>query len=328
MQQINKRDILQELNKRDALNSNQQRELYQLELGQIGEERILKWVQEYGEAHWTIMQNVWLSHYGTFECDFILFTDHKIYLFEIKNYSRKFELRNGQCYLGGEKIGHNPISQGQKVFVNFETVMRQSYYQVPLETAVIFAGEHCEVRIHDKIQDVKVLQLNQVREYIWKIAAEEKFYHGDSIDVPRIQHILEKNRGENYYLPKPISAETESRIRKGVMCSNCGSFDINPSKAIISCPHCRTREPRENAIVRTICEYGVINFDKDLDIAQLFDFFEGTYSRETLRKYINKHFRLKSNYKRRWYVNDTVPFKDMLPILNLPIKQLQIYTDY
>lgn len=328
MRQINKLDILRELDKREALDSNQQRELYQLELGKIGEERIMKWLQEYGEPHWTIRQNIWLSHYGTFECDFILFTTYKIYLFEIKNYSRKFELRNGQCYLGGKKIGHNPISQAQKVFVNFENLMHQSHYQVPIETAVLFVGEHCEVCIHDEIQDVKVLQLNQVREYLWEIAAEEKCYYGDPVDVSRIQHILDKNRGENYYLPKINSFATESRIRKGVMCSNCGSFDIDLSKSLVSCLHCRIREPRENTIIRTICEYGVINFDKDLDIVKVINFFDGAYSKETLRKYMNKHFRLKSNYKRRWYINDTVPFKDMLPALNLSIKQLQTFKDY
>ena len=328
MRQINKLDILRELDKREALDSNQQRELYQLELGERGEKQIMKWIQEYGEPHWTVMQNIWLSHYGSFECDFILLTNHKIYLFEIKNYSRKFEHINGQCYLGGKKIGHNPISQAQKVFVNFENLMRQSYYQVPIESAILFVGEHCEVCIHDEIQDVKILQLNQVREYLWEIAAEEKFYHGDSIDVSRIQHILDKNRGENYYLPKPISSEIKSRIRKGVMCSNCGRFDLDLSKAIISCPHCRIREPRENAIVRTICEYGVIHFDKDLDITKIVDFFDGSYSNVTVRKYIVKHFTLKGNCKRRWYINDTIPFKEMLPILKLAVKQLQTYTDY
>lgn len=290
MQTINRLDILQALNKREALDRNQKQELYQLELGQIGEDRIVKWIHEYGEPHWTIMQNTWLSHYGTFECDIILFTAHKIYLLEIKNYSKRFELRNGQCYLGGEMIGHNPISQAQKVFVNFRQLLGNSFYQVPIETAVIFAGEHCEVSIHDEIQDVKILQLNQVRDYLWKIAADERLYYGDPIDVGRVQQILETNKGENYYLPKPISREMEARIRKGVMCSHCGHFDIDASKAIITCDRCRMREPRENAIVRTICEYGVIHFDKDLETSRIVEFFNGQVSRNNIYYYLDKHF--------------------------------------
>lgn len=328
MKHINRLDILQALDKREALDQNHKQELYQLELGHIGEERIMKWVKEYGEPHWTVMQNIWLSHYGTFECDVILFTDQKIYLFEIKNYSKKFDLKNGQCYLGGKKIGHNPISQAQKVFVNFQQLMRNSYYQIPIETAVVFAGEHCEVCVHDEIQDIKILQLNQVRDYIWKIATDEKLYYGDPIDVHRVQRILEKNKGENYYLPNPISPEMENRIRKGIMCNQCGNFDIDPSKAIISCSRCLMREPRENAIVRTICEYGVIHFEKDLETIKLVNFFNGQVSRNNLYYYLDKHFEKIGRTRTIVFRNLTMPFSDCYKNLCLEQSHCLMVKDY
>ena len=328
MQTINRLDILQALNKREALDRNQKQELYQLELGQIGEDRIVKWIHEYGEPHWTIMQNTWLSHYGTFECDIILFTAHKIYLLEIKNYSKRFELRNGQCYLGGEMIGHNPISQAQKVFVNFRQLLGNSFYQVPIETAVIFAGEHCEVSIHDEIQDVKILQLNQVRDYLWKIAADERLYYGDPIDVGRVQQILETNKGENYYLPKPISREMEARIRKGVMCSHCGHFDIDASRAIITCGRCRMQEPRENAIVRTICEYGVIHFDKDLETSRIVEFFNGQVSRNNIYYYLDKHFEEIGRSRTILFKNIKRPFSGCYKDFHFVKKRTLLVPDY
>lgn len=328
MGEITKLEILRELDKRGALDSKQQRELYQLELGSTGEERVLKWVQQYGESHWEILQNVWLSYFGTFECDVILFTKHKIYLFEIKNYSKQFKLRNGQCYLGGERVSHNPVSQAQKVFVNFENLMRNSNCFVPIETALIFVGEHCEVSVHDAIQDVTILQLNQVRDYLKKIAEEEKYCTSNLLDIQRVRYILEKNKGENYYLPTPLPCEMEARIRKGILCSRCGSFELDSSKLIITCPQCLTQEPRENIMIRTICEYGVIHFDKDLETSKVVEFFDRSYSDETIRKYMRKHFELQAGFRGKRYINNTLPFKKMLPLLNLETKQLQIYTDY
>ena len=328
MQTINQLDILRALDKREALDRNQKQELYQLELGQIGEDRIMKWIHEYGELHWTVMQNVWLSHYGTFECDIILFTAHKMYLFEIKNYSKQFELRNGQCFLGGEKIGHNPSSQAQKVFVNFQQLLSNSFHQVPIETAVIFAGEHCEVRIHDEIQDVKILQLNQVRDYVWKIAADERLYYGDPIDVGRVQLILEKNKGKNYYLPKPISPEMAARIRKGVMCSHCGNFDIDATKAIITCARCGMNEPRENAIVRTICEYGVIHFDKDLETSRIVEFFNDQVSRNNIYYYLDKHFEQIGKSRTILFKNIVRPFSDSYKDFSFVKKRTLLVLDY
>ena len=72
-------------------------------------------------------------------------------------------------------------------------------------------------------------------------------------------------------------------------------------------------EPRENAIVRTICEYGVIHFDKDLAITDILDFFNRDYSRGTIVKYLDKYFTQISTGRHIKYANtirlDNLDFK-------------------
>lgn len=302
-------EVLRELGKRGALDDEMKKELYKLELGNCGEQTVLKWLQEFGLNHWRVVRNLWLYRNGNFECDLILLTTAKICHFEIKNYTKDFAYQSGQCYFDGEKMSHNTISQAQRVFINFENILRNENIHVPLESIIVFASQHSEVNIKDTIQDVTIKTLNQLRDYIFQIAADEKSYRGERLDIRHFMQLIEKYEVANPpFQAEPITKETEHRLQKGILCSQCGSFDIDTSKSLIVCD-CGMCEPRENAIIRTICEYGVIHFDKELVTADVLDFFDQEISRNTLFKYLDKHFERVGNNRGLHFINKTIPIK-------------------
>lgn len=282
-------DVYKEIDKREGLDRESKEELKRLEAGFLGENAVYNIIKEFGEDHWIIKRNVWLDYYGEFECDLLLITTNGLVTFEIKYFSGVYEFKNSQCTRNGNKIGHNAISQAQKSSIHFQNLLRHNGFDVEISGAIVFVGEHFDIKVHDKVDDLNVLMINQLRDFIWKIANEEKKWVYQRVDSDELIRFLERNLINNPFPPKPITDEMSKNLRVGVMCSHCGSFNVDTSKAYVYCA-CGMYEPRENAIVRTICEYGVIHFNKDLTTTEIVNFFGGDFSRRTILKYLNKYF--------------------------------------
>jgi len=248
-------DVLRELNKRDALNQELQDELKRLEDGYAGEQAVLKMIEEFGKDHWVVIKNVWLDYYGKFECDLLLLTNAAIYPFEIKNYSGTFEFRNSQCLINGKRVGHNAITQAQKVTINLENIIKQQFFNASIKGTIAFIGRHNEVIIYDEIEDIQIVMANQLRKHIWNIGKEERDFQGPPIDIQGIVRKLAAIETDNPFNRNNITEGIKKRVKKGIRCSYCGGFNVDTSKSYITC-ECKMHEPRENAIVRTICEYG------------------------------------------------------------------------
>jgi hypothetical protein len=320
-------DVLQELNKRQTLNQALTDELYRLERGVLGEQAILQMIEEFGSSHWQVLPNVWLDYYGPFECDLILLTSAGVHPFEIKNYSGRYEYRESQWLMNDERIGHNAISQGQKAANNLQNILQKNSFYEEVYGGIIFAGEHCDVKIYDQIKDFEVLMLNQFRNHLYEIKIQENNHRGSLLDVEQFTRVIEKYEVANPFKSNIISESVKQKCQKGILCSQCGSFDLVINKNLVACS-CGTRELTENAIVRTICEYGVINFDKDLTTTELYLFLNKQFSKVTLRKYLKKHFTSKGRFKSTKFINKKSKFNLLLPILDLKQKQLHVLKDY
>lgn len=278
-------EVLKELKKRGVTVD----EYSQLEKGFQGEQWVLEQFSEFGQSRWKVLKNIWLDSSGRFECDFLVLTVAGIYTFEIKNYAGHFEFKNSLCYLNGKKIGYNAIYQAQKAAANLENMMQRKFPRMKVQGSLLFVGEHNTVEIQNQVHDIQIVMRNQIRNHIWKISNDERNLQGPGLDVEACVQLLEQFETENPFGPEPVSPDISVKLHKGICCSYCGSFNVETNKSYVTCP-CGMYEPRENAIVRTICEYGVIHFDKDLNTTELLDFFGKSISRQTLRKYLNIYF--------------------------------------
>lgn len=79
--------------------------------------------------------------------------------------------------------------------------------------------------------------------------------------------IIEGAELNSPYQPQPLTLLEQANLRRGIKCANCSNFDLDTARSYLIC-NCGLHEPRGMAIVRTICEYGILNFDKDLHIAE------------------------------------------------------------
>ncbi len=309
-----KLEMLREIDKRGGLEHHKKYkdQLYRLEKGQEGEERLIEYLEKFGAPHWTVLRNIWLEHYGEFECDLLLLTNTGPIAFEIKNYSGKLELQNNQCLLNGKIIGHNPFSQAQKVMANLSEIL-----QTPtLQGVLAFAGEHNSIQIHNPVSGIEVRMLNELQQYIWQIAQQERNTRKQPINTEALLKTLDQFEIGKPTKEKGLPGEMKTGMRRGIHCCHCSRFNLETNKAYLICP-CGMHEPREEAIVRTICEYGVIYPERDLATQALTDFFAGEISKSTVFRHLTKHFRQHGTYRSAKFINPKRVFEQVKPDFHL-----------
>ncbi|SHE32229.1 Nuclease-related domain-containing protein [Atopostipes suicloacalis DSM 15692] len=305
-------EVLRELLKREGLeqDKNLREDYLRLEKGAEGEQDLVNYLEKYGEAHWVILRNVWLDFYGEFEIDLLLITRGGLYSFEVKNYSGNLELIDSQCRMNGHSIGQNPFSQAQKVPVQLKEMFKHQSRHPEIQGVLVFIGENNHVTIQDQVSGIQVLCRNELMHYIWQIARQERNYLGYPVEVDTVLAALRSYEIGKPSKEKEIPQTAKEYLRKGVCCCYCGSFDVKAKNGYVICS-CGMHEPKTEAILRTICEYGIIYHEKNLTTTGLTDFFDGFITRKTISRYLNKYFERVGSYKGAEYLNKKKSIADV-----------------
>lgn len=272
-------------------------------IGAEGEEIVLDYLSKYGKKHWTFVRNLWMNHNGNFESDIILFTRNMLYIFEVKNYTGVFTYDEGVCKINDRLLDYNCIAQTQRAYVKIKNILKSFPAIVPVEHALIFVGIDSEVIIHSNISDIEIIPRYRLLRYIKNIVKQENRYSGAPINAERILNHFEKYEIDEQFRPEPVTHQMMEKVKRGISCKKCESFDIQIKKHFIQC-FCGFRENREEAIVRTIKEYGILNFKSHIKIKPLIEFFAGQLSRPYLKEILNRNFTIIENHSHTYYLND------------------------
>lgn len=279
---------------------------YRTKKGMEGEKKLLEFLQEFGRDHWVVFQNVWLNYYGHFEIDLVFQTRAKHYLFEVKNYEGGFSYKDGLCYLDGKKLSQNPVTQAQRAHLNFRNMCQYANFQTPVETILLLIGPFNWLDEVEPVKDLTILTANQMKSYINQIRLEENKYQSQNLQPERLIKILEQHEIANPFLPTPLTKEELANLQKGISCHHCGNFETKLKNRYIYCS-CQNRELRKEAVIRTIYEYGVLNYDQPLHSGKLTDFFGGAVSQDYIAKILRENFDKKNQEGNPIYKNKKQP---------------------
>jgi len=270
-------DILRELNKRRALDDDLYEELLYLEAKERSLNIVLDYINEYAQEHWLYMMDVSLDAYNILTCDLLLVTSVEAYTFEINHYYEGFELASAA------------VKKAQSIASQLKSLSLMNSIHLNVQGAAIFTGTDT-LEIEDSAaKNIDILTTKQLDKYLSKIVKKENDYQGPAMNSG--QHLrwfgeIDRHRPA---WQMTIPAEIKNNIQKGILCSHCESFDVTLGDPYISC-ECGMHESLEEAIVRTICEFGVLNNDLHLSVPELLDFFDYQISEDDLYKHLDKHF--------------------------------------
>lgn len=217
---------------------------------------------------------------------------------------RQAGAKNNQCFLNEKLIGHNPFSQAQKIATDLSEILETP----TLQGMLAFGGEHNPIHMHDPVSGIEVRMRCELKQFIHQIAQQERNVRFKPFQTA---HPLQKLAPYEIGIPskeKDLPGEMKTGVKRGIHCCHCNQFNLKMSHAYVICP-CGMHEPREEAIVRTICEYIVIYPERELTTQSLTDFFDGAISKSSVFRYLTKHFKQIGVYKSAKFINPQIVFE-------------------
>lgn len=264
------------------------KELYRLEMGHLGEEKLVEYLQTYGKKHWVVLKNVWLSDGRTFECDIILITSACVYIFEVKNFRGRFHYKNASSTLNGTKLDYDYIQQARKSILKMKKILNELSTQISVKGALVFIGEQNQVRIDSPVEDIEILTVTDLYSTIQAIILEEKRTYTNRLNVAQIIRHLETYEVPSPFLPEPLSTDEILKLKPGIYCDVCGSFDLQFNRTYTICPGC-LKEPRQESIVRMALEYGALTYDRNFSTVAIERFIANQASRTFIKDTLAHH---------------------------------------
>lgn len=295
-------------------------EFSRLQKGTEGEQDVLTYLEQYGRKHWKIIRNMWLDYYGPFESDLIVLTNSGNYLFEVKNYEGMFEYDNGISTLNKREISGNAVHQTRRALKNIRELCQRKYSNANVQGALVFIGADNPIKISPGIEDIHILQRNQLKYFIQKMCKEEDAGTYQTIDASKLISHFDYFSTENPYQAKPISPERMKNLRKGILCAQCSNSNVIITKKFVKCS-CGHIERRHEAMVRTICEYGVLNFESHLTMKSLYEFFNGQTSTTYLKVILKKYFKMIRHGRYTYYLNLKLPYYKLKHLFDFSISK-------
>lgn len=280
--------------------------LKNLEAGQMGEDFLVEAFEKHGQKDWLAIRNLWLHHYGKFESDLIVLNNLGAHFFEVKNYEGTFLYEKNDCILNGRTLSDNCITQAKRNFRKVKSIVQEVSPTLNVYGSIVFIGENNSVEINSEVTDISVIRRNELKQFITKMAQDES-YHRRKINANPLLSQFNKYEDTNPFIPKPIDEATFNLLRKGIHCAKCKSFNLTIKKFSIHCG-CGFVENREIGILRTICEYGVLHFDKKVFQSDLMAFLNYQASNKYLTRILKKHFKMHRKNRYTYYEIDRIPF--------------------
>lgn len=274
--------------------------------GNNGENIVIDYFNKYGKKHWLGIRNFWLNYYGTSECDLVLMTNNACYIFEIKNFDGYFEYKNGECFLNGNLLRRNCMTQIKRTYTSLQEITHKYSSLIKVYGVLLFIGEHNHVTIDTNSSDIQIIQKNQLKRFIQNIAEEESL-EPVTFNPKQLITYYEKFENNNPYSAKPIKKKKLSKLQKGIYCARCKSFNVSIHKHSIRCL-CGHIEFRDQAMLRTICELGTLTFNSHLKQSEIRHFINKQASVGYTINILKNHFNMINKNRYTYYENKKLPF--------------------
>lgn len=273
--------------------------LKRLAAGYAGECEFDDWLSNYGRPHWKIFKDIWIDAGGTTQVDTLLVTGEGVYVFDVKNYSGALEFVDGKWFSSGKRLNKDIFIQLKRSMEKVSLMHYRMGRPGGLYSSIVFINEHNDVKIVDDV-DIEVTMRNDIKRKIHKIADEENW--NGSLDIEEVARAIETFIIPCPYSPRELEAAEFDLLRRGICCAECSGFDIAVNRYHVRCG-CGHSEAKEKAVLRTICEYGVLRHDRELKLEEVYRFLGGVTSKKHLSKVLRRNFKLISTGRHAKYEN-------------------------
>lgn len=289
-----------------------QEETYQFKVnieGHKGEVDTHQLILKHGNNDWVHLHDVWINAGGTTQLDIVIMTSSGIYIIDAKNYTVEFVHQNQQSYANGRLLNKSIFTQLERSMEKVNTMVDKLKYNGQVQGKIAFINPEGLIRLDQPAAEVGMNRAEFVQ-WIKQTAREEKNFAQANIKSYALrERIINEFQIENPFPPTAKTIEDIRRMKRGICCDYCNHFNLTITQYKVICNHCSHQEVKERAIVRTLCEYGVIRYNEPLIVSECQILFAGQVSKNYISKILRKHFTMKNRGRYTSYINKNEIFE-------------------
>lgn len=300
---------LETLSKRTELTATESAKLFALENGFKGELQLDLALQQAQLPPQLILTDLTLRyHQQVTQLDQLFCLGNTIYLSDAKNYQGHYLFSEHSWSHNGKKLPHNIFGQIDRAQDILGCILQENHLDLSVQTNIIFTNPAVQLEIVDPLAH-SCQRIGAYRDYVADLV-QQKLPLPQQSDM-RWKKVLQAYQIPPYHLQHDFSRELSHRqLRPGICCPRCQHFDWQESFYCLTCQNCGAVETKEEAYVRTICDYGVLFFQHDLKLHDLMHFFGKQAKENYLLRMLRKHFTHRTSPgKKRSYQNKGAIFQ-------------------
>lgn len=282
---------LEVLQRREGLDD---KALYNLKLQQRGfwgENELHELLLKYGQRDWLVLHDLWLGVGGTTQIDLLLVTRSGLLVLDAKNYEGNYVYVNGQAMINGKRVNHDIFTQLNRAVDKVREMCQRLGYNGLVQGHVVFVNPDSQVQVEGEAAKLALTRSAFIR-VLQQLDESDRLSIPANLNAFQLQKlILERFIIAHPYPPKSLSVEEVSQLKKGLCCAQCSSFEVELSRYKVTCRDCGHVEDKEQAVIRDICEYGLLTHERGLRSAEIQVMLGEQISTQYITRLLTKNFK-------------------------------------
>lgn len=291
---------MEELDKRCELNPAGKFYLYKMRTGHEGEIDFHGLIIPQLPSNWQFITNKFFDlPYNQAQMDAILIAPHRITVFEVKNLKAKYIYEDERWRTNGKELDYDYFDQVRNVRKIIRIILQKNKIQMNVDSKLMLINEFDTVDIRDNVEKL-YLKRWHLQDYVQEMKDSEA---GGTVSMNNLTKTL-LNYTVNRYIPdkKPWNF---GKIYNGIVCNHCHNthLDTRSQRVHVICKRCGFKEVKEIAVLRTVCELGILYYDKPLTKRLIKNFINDSSLENVINRVFRMYFTRLTSMKRSEYFN-------------------------
>lgn len=244
--------------------------------------------------------------------DALVINDDGIIVNEIKNYTGEYKVEGGDWFRNGQRISEEPLAQLNRAVGKLIGLRNSVNGNFGISGKLIFVSDDFYLQTDDNSLWGKIVVRMNLRRYLrefrgGKISNKSQF----------IVRLLSENIVENPYIDNNVD---EERLRKGIYCGQCGSFNLIKSRFHLVCSSCESKEVNETHLLRAMSDYQFLFYGKPMTRTAFMNFIGYSLTSRVVYRILLKHCYVNKKGNQTAYIFKYQNFEDAMGKPELFIK--------
>lgn len=237
-----------------------------------------------------------------FQLDTLLFSQSKIYHFEIKNNEGEHYIEDNKWYLMNGVEINNPVDQKNRSGILLGKKLRALGARYPIESKVVFVNP--EFTLFQAPKNLPIILPTQLNAYIRELSRTTTKPSPAQIQLAKKIASLHKPKSSH----SRVSNYKYEDMKKGIHCAFCHSFSMQLKNRFLACEDYGHTEPVENGVMRMVEEFTLLEPDRRITVSVIFEWTGEIVSKKTLWKILSDHYQLVKKSRSTYYI---MPFQNL-----------------